>query len=95
MAMDHKCSLEIEMELPQKLYEKLFSGNQYVCVLTYIIVFAGIAEGFWSLLRSWLRPHRGISQEKLPKYLGFFQFVHNVRLRGKGLLAPLLEALVA
>lgn len=23
-------------------------------------------EGFWSLLRSWLRPHRGISQEKLP-----------------------------
>ena len=52
-------------------------------------------EGFWSLLRSWLRPHRGISQEKLPKYLGFFQFVHNVRLRGKGLLAPLLEALVA
>ena len=52
-------------------------------------------EGFWSLLRSWLRPHRGISQEKLPKYLGFFQFVHNARLRGKGLLAPLLEALVA
>ena len=26
-------------------------------------------EGFWSLLRSWLRPHRGISQEKLPMYL--------------------------
>ena len=52
-------------------------------------------EGFWSLLRSWLRPHRGISQEKLPKYLGFFQFVHNARLRGKGLLAPLLEALLA
>ncbi len=22
--------------------------------------------GFWSLLRSWLRPHRGISQENLP-----------------------------
>jgi len=35
-------------------------------------------EGFWSLLRSWLRPHRGISQEKLPLYLGFFEFVHNV-----------------
>ncbi len=52
-------------------------------------------EGFWSLLRSWLRPHRGISQEKLPNYLGFFQFTHNARLRGKGLLAPLLEALVA
>src|SRR5262249_13696106 len=25
-------------------------------------------EGFWSLLRSWLRPHRGISQEKLSLY---------------------------
>ena len=32
-------------------------------------------EGFWSLLRSWLRPHRGISQEKLPLYLGFFQYL--------------------
>ena len=40
-------------------------------------------EGFWSLLRSWLRPHRGISQEKLPLYLGFFQFVHNARRRGR------------
>ena len=36
-------------------------------------------EGTWSLLRSWLRPHRGISQEKLPLYLGFFEFVHNAR----------------
>jgi transposase-like protein len=46
-------------------------------------------EGFWSLLRSWLRPHRGISQEKLPLYLGFFEFVHNVRKRGKALLGAL------
>ena len=45
-------------------------------------------EGFWSLLRSWLRPHRGVSQEKLPLYLGFFEFVHNVRRRGKALLGP-------
>ena len=44
-------------------------------------------EGFWSLLRSWLRPHRGISQEKLPLYLGFFECLHNVRRRGKALLA--------
>jgi len=51
-------------------------------------------EGFWSLLRSWLRPHRGISQEKLPIYLGFFEFVHNVRKRGKGLLPSLLHLLV-
>lgn len=51
-------------------------------------------EGFWSLLRSWLRPHRGISQEKLPLYLGFFQFVHNVRRRGRGLLQPMLSALL-
>lgn len=51
-------------------------------------------EGFWSLLRSWLRPHRGISQEKLPLYLGFFEFVHNTRIRGKGLLQPLLGLLL-
>jgi len=52
-------------------------------------------EGFWSLLRSWLRPHRGISQEKLPIYLGFFQFIHNARKRGKQLLRSLIGALVA
>jgi transposase len=52
-------------------------------------------EGCWSLLRSWLRPHRGISQEKLPIYLGFFQFVHNARKRGKALLGALVGALVA
>jgi transposase len=52
-------------------------------------------EGFWSLLRSWLRPHRGISQEKLPIYLGFFQFIHNARQRGKALLGALVGALVA
>jgi transposase-like protein len=52
-------------------------------------------EGFWSLLRSWLRPHRGSSQEKLPVYLGFFQFVHNTRQRGKALLGALVAALGA
>ena len=52
-------------------------------------------EGFWSLLRSWLRPHRGISQEKLPLYLAFFQFAHNARKRGKALLAALVETIVA
>ena len=52
-------------------------------------------EGFWSLLRSWLRPHRGISQERLPFYLGFFEFVHNVRKRGKALLSSLIALLVS
>lgn len=47
-------------------------------------------EGFWSLLRSWLRPHRGILQEKLPIYLGLFQFTHNARKRGKALLGALV-----
>jgi transposase-like protein len=51
-------------------------------------------EGVWSLLRSWLRPHRGVSQERLPLYVGFFQFVHNVRRRGNSLLRALVEALV-
>ena len=57
-------------------------------------VHANTMEGFWSLLRSWLRPHRGISQEKLPLCLGFFEFVHNVRKRGRALLGNLLEVLL-
>ena len=52
-------------------------------------------EGCWSLLRSWLRPHRGISQEKLPLYVGFFQFVHNARKRGKALLESLVTTFLA
>lgn len=58
-------------------------------------VHVNTAEGFWSLLRSWFRPHRGISQEKLPIYLSFFEFVHNARKRGKALLTSLLGALLA
>lgn len=57
-------------------------------------VHANTMEGIWSLLRSWLRPHRGVSQEKLPLYLAFFQFVHNARRRGKALLGALVAALV-
>ena len=52
-------------------------------------------EGFWSLLRSWLRPHRGISQGKLPLYLGFFEFFHNSKKRDKALLSSLLQNLLA
>jgi transposase len=51
-------------------------------------------EGFWSLLRSWLRPPRGISQDNLPLYLGCFEFVQNVRRRGKALLGALLDLLL-
>lgn len=46
-------------------------------------------EGLGSLRRSWLRPQRGLSQEKRPADLGVFQFVHNARRRGKALLAAL------
>ena len=52
-------------------------------------------EGLWSLLRSWLRPHREISQEKLPLYLAFFEFIHNARARGKSVLGSLIGLLVA
>lgn len=51
-------------------------------------------EGAWSLLRSWLRPHRGISQEKLPLYIAFFEFIYNSKVRGKGLLDSLIGLLV-
>lgn len=46
-------------------------------------------EGIWSILRSWLRPHRGISQDKMPIYIGFFEFIFNVRKRGKAVLEDL------
>ena len=52
-------------------------------------------EGCWSLLRSWLRPHRGVSQDKLPFYLGMFEFIHNCRKRGKKLMNSLLECLLS
>ena len=61
----------------------------------YCEVHVNTAEGFWSLLRSWLRPHRGISQEKLPAYLGFFQLVHNARRRGEALPSTLVGGLFA
>lgn len=51
-------------------------------------------EGVWSLLRSWLRPHRGISQENLPLYLAFFELMHNIRQRGKALFGSLIAVLV-
>lgn len=51
-------------------------------------------EGSWSLPRSWLRPHRGNSQDKLPLYLGFFEFVYNLERRGKSLLSALLDVLL-
>jgi len=50
-------------------------------------------DGFWSLLRSWLRPHRGVSQENLPVYPGFFEFIHNILRRGKALLPALISLL--
>jgi len=60
-----------------------------ILCLYFFEVHINTLEGFWSLLRSWLRPHRGVSQEKLPWYLGFFEFIHNIRLRGKALLHSL------
>jgi transposase len=58
-------------------------------------VHVNTTEGFRSLLRSRLRPHRGIPQESLPLYLGFFEFVHNVRARGRRLLGALIGQLLA
>ena len=51
-------------------------------------------EGVWSLLRSWLRPHQGISQEQLPLYLAFFELTHNLRQRGKALFESLIATLL-
>ncbi len=52
-------------------------------------------ECFWSLLRPWLRVHRGISQTYLPYYLGFFECLYNLRKRGQLALSGLLTLLIA
>ena len=52
-------------------------------------------EGIWSVLRSWLRPHRGVCQNRLPIYLGFFEFIFNTRRRGKALLGYLFQTILA
>jgi transposase-like protein len=49
-------------------------------------------EGFWSLPRSWLRPHRSISQD--PPSISAPQFAHSVRRRGNARLGALIAALV-
>ena len=46
------------------------------------------------MLRSWLRPHRRIPQDKLPDYLVFFQFARNARRCGRALLSARVAALV-
>src|SRR5439155_1746412 len=51
-------------------------------------------DGGWSLLWSWLCPHRRIAQEKLPLSLGFFACVHHASNRGQALLPALMEFLV-
>ena len=44
-------------------------------------------EGFWSLLRSWLRPTAQFPGEAA-RLSGFFEFVDNTRQRGKALPVP-------
>lgn len=51
-------------------------------------------ECFWSLLRPWLRVHRGLSQERLPYYLGFFECLYNLKKRGQLALSGLLTLLL-
>ena len=49
--------------------------------------------GLGALRRRWRRLHRGIAQENRHVSLGCFEFVHNVRKRGKGVLPALIELL--
>src|SRR4051794_173807 len=94
-----------EYDISSRL-EQWGSGHETVCHAAgeyardehsdgFCEVHVNTLEGFWSLLRSWLRPHRGIPQESLPLYLGFFEFVPNVRVRGKRLLGSLIGLLLA
>lgn len=58
--------------------------GEYVCDEDgdgFCEIYVHTMEGFWSLLHSWLHPHRGISQTTVPLYLGFFQFAQPVPTR--------------
>jgi transposase len=52
-------------------------------------------EGVWSLLRSWLRPHRGVAQENLFLYVGFFEAIYNSACRGIAFVRHALNLLLA
>ena len=53
------------------------------------------AEGLRRSPPDLARPHRGISRERPPAYLGFSEVVHNARRRRKALLGTLVAALLA
>jgi len=44
-------------------------------------------EGFWSLLRSWLRPHRGFPRSTYPSYLGLALYGFQTDRRGRRFVA--------
>ena len=67
--------LRVRLPCPPLDFFWLYSGTGLI--LREVARLRTIAES------GWLRPHRGIFQERLPIYIGFFQFVHNGRLRGK------------
>ncbi len=48
-------------------------------------------DDFWSLLHSCLKSHYDISQEKLSGCFEFFEYVHNVRKRGKAVLNSVVD----
>ena len=78
-----------------EVFIQMMPNVQQATIQPIIEVHVNTIEGFWSLLRSWLRPHRGVSQENLPLYLAFFEFLHNARRRVKVLLHSLIAALLA
>ena len=42
-------------------------------------VHSNTQEGIWSLLRPWIRPHRGINKKYLPLYVASCEFFYNRR----------------
>jgi transposase len=56
---------------------------------------ANTLEGFWSMLRGWLLPHRRISKKKLKLYPAFLEFMHKVRARRKSVLEAPISLLIA
>jgi len=79
------------------LTDTIFSGIGLVQPSGSLVIrlLKDVKQGIWSVLRSWLRLHRGIAQKRLPIFLRFFEFIFNTRRRGKAVLGDLFKTIMA
>jgi transposase len=50
-------------------------------------------EGIWSIVRQWLRAHRGVSKKWLKYYVAIIEFFYNLKHAPGSSLAVLFQAI--